>query len=215
MAIRVPFYCSKELCQECSTIGELQAISHVLYQRFSFGNRLRSVWNSLSARQRLSGPALVRLSVPSLLGHNKVDMEYLHIIITCLEDMARNGELGSIRFKAFKDFKKRDWKDFAVIVNAVVIGRFVNVERDPHGKVARGTTGMCTIAAHLAPYSASEHDEELLGWLTYKRAYQHTIGEYEEPFSDRTLDILCIAINWDGLFGMEHGIRPGDFPHHF
>jgi 5S rRNA maturation endonuclease (ribonuclease M5) len=149
-------------------------------------------------------------------------VEYvLREILSLLIEIAQESGENVPVFSDLDEMGRKQRTILAVVLNEVIIGRFVNTQSCPHtGKIARGTTGMTTLESAKATlrrgeckvikYTGIFIDEQLL----YKmQAFLH--GTYEELFSERSLDKICVAANFDGLLGFLNCMEPGDFPHHW
>ena len=131
----------------------------------------------------------------------------LGILIPKLEEVAVVGEENRAGLVPFRFFRKKDWKIFTIIVNELIKNRLVNVKRDEYGKIEKASTGFTEVTVRELRYVLNgklivEHDEEFLGWQTLMRMYAFHRDEYEKVFSERSLDLVCIACGYDGIRGL-------------
>jgi hypothetical protein len=132
----------------------------------------------------------------------------LGILIPKLEEVAVLGKENRPRLVPFRFFRKKDWKIFTIILNEMIKNQLVKVKLDEYGKIEEGSTvGMTTVTSRELRYVMNgklviEHDEEWLGWQTLMRMNAFHQGTYHEVFREKSLELVCIALGYEGIRGL-------------
>lgn len=118
-------------------------------------------------------------------------------------------------FPTFERFRTSDWENLAVVLNDKIKKTFIKVKRNRFGRIIQGTTGMTTLRSIpdviiIDDKPHETHFEEYISGATLKRMVNKAFGIYTKGFREAKLDAVCICLGWDGYFGFQEGIRPGE-----
>jgi hypothetical protein len=184
------------------------------FRKFLFSDR-NSIWGIDPFRQlgtppRYNRPIAVELPNATEL----IDQLYQRVLESIRDFAYHEGEIAP-SFPALSEFKRKDWLQLSFMMNKVIKSMFTSVELDSKGKIVQGSTGKTTIQSKESRYIQNgtliiDYEEEFITTESLRRFFKHPYNEHQDFWSEKALDIICIAAGFDGLWGFMNELGAGN-----